>query len=936
PTVIDESLVNKMVADDRTKSVMFSSRTRNVETYIQWLGGERAVDVPDEYLLTKFQPKHIMDDFFHHIKSTTVDNDEQNKKLSLSYQHHYKNINVNAQCIELLRLRNCTNIISDSQSTNKMNSEQNKQFERGLTNPLRRTNHRRSRLSLDLNFEQISQERIRNNSNLCFEDEAYCTSKRVQQKEETTVLTRKSSSGNSSKLSSIETPILSSSPIPHIDTVDDIYSKLDLAQSILLMESDWHDIARMREIAQTGTFQNSLNLLPMLTKDQSIEMFHEINDDFKTIVDDFVTLIEAKLNETETKMFDANFIRSSSPSLFDTINEYKSCLTLFKRKEFYNLLIAFDQILKMRLPAALPDEEMLKENNLNDDDELLKLSQYAIDELKIVKIEKGIEPLGLTIRSDNGKIHIARIIFGGAAYKSALFQINDEILEVNDKPVTGRRLNDVCTLLSQCTGMIKFLLAPDKQHQQLTNTSKIRTHSVSTLSSTGSSSPKTSLIKPLFIRAMFSYEPVDDQLLPCKELGLRFQRGDILRVVGREDDDFWQAFRETKSSMKCLAGLIPSDKLQQKRVALLKSIEEDDELYSDEENENPGKKYGRRRRKKKTKTTTPSCMTCVRGQRHRNSIQRNRRSITHSIQYNNRSYLHDSGNNERMDNDDKLDDIPTIQHSTNHFSLTDTRQYQSRSKHSLLDEFNITEPSSYRFYEPVFRYDPKSLLQYHHSTESNETLTTRPIILLGAPNVGRHELRRRLLQTEPTIFDVAIPHTTRQKRLTEFDHHDYHFISKQEFLDKINEKEFVEYGEYERHLYGTTKESIKTIIYQKRKICVLNLNPDALQTFEKTDIFPYVICIAAPNIDKLKRLDLDRKEHLTHNDYLDILRQSRSIERRHHMLFDYLIINQDLDKTYMELRQHILRIQNDTQQWIRACYRSSNRTLVTTCGGQEI
>ncbi|CAF4529869.1 unnamed protein product, partial [Rotaria magnacalcarata] len=38
---------------------------------------------------------------------------------------------------------------------------------------------------------------------------------------------------------------------------------------------------------------------------------------------------------------------------------------------------------------------------------------------------------------------------------------------------------------------------------------------------------------------------------------------------------------------------------------------------------------------------------------------------------------------------------------------------------------------------------------------------TRPIILLGAPNVGRHELRRRLLQTEPNLFDVAIPHTTR-------------------------------------------------------------------------------------------------------------------------------------------------------------------------------
>ncbi|CAF0914089.1 unnamed protein product, partial [Didymodactylos carnosus] len=810
-----------------------------------------------------------------------------------------------------------------------------KQFERGLINPLRRSCHRRSRLSLDLNFEQI-QQRIRNNSSLYYEDEAYCTSKRVRS-DEITDLTRKASNGSSSKLSSVDQATLSSSPIPHIDTVDDIYSKLDLAQSLLLMESDWNDIARIREIAQTGTFQNSLSLLPMLTsKDQSIELFHEMNDDLKSIIDNFLTLIETKLNETEMKMFDSNVSRSSSPSLFDRINEYKNCLTIFKRKEFYNLLTAFDQILKMRLPAALPDEEMLKENKLNDDDELVKLSQYAIDELKIVKIEKGVEPLGLTIRSDNGKIRVARIIFGGTAHKSALFQINDEILEINDNAIKGYRLNDVCALLSQCTGMIKFLLAPDKQHQQQsTDTTKNRTYSVSTLSSTGSSSPKLSIVKPLFIRAMFSYEPMDDQLLPCKEVGLNFQRGDILRVVGREDDDFWQSFRETKSPIKSMAGLIPSDRLQQKRVALLKSIEEDDDkLYSDTENEYSQKKH-RKRRKKKTKTTIPSCVTCIHGHRNRHSIRRNRRSITNrSAQYNNRSFLHDINDNEKIDNNDQLDETATIQHSTNHFSLTDTRQYQSRSKQSLSDEFNITEPSSYRFYEPVFRYDPKLLVQNDCSTNLSETPITRPIILLGAPNVGRHELRRRLLQTEPNIFDVAIPHTTREKRLTEFDHHDYHFISKQEFLNKINEREFVEYGEYEKNFYGTTKKSIKTIIYQKRKICVLNLNSDALQTFEKTDIFPYVICIAAPNLDKLKRLDLDRKDQLTDNDYLDILRQSRSIERRHHMLFDYLIINQDLDKTYMELRQHILKIQNDTEQWIRACYRSSNRTLVATYDGE--
>ncbi|CAF1394761.1 unnamed protein product, partial [Didymodactylos carnosus] len=118
--VVDESLLNKMVADDRLKSVMFSAQTRDMDTFIQWLGGERAVDVPDEYLLATFQHKH----FVNHKKNTSVDNVEQNQNSSLSCQHHYNDVNVNAQCIELLRLRNCTEKIDNSQTMNETNSEQ--------------------------------------------------------------------------------------------------------------------------------------------------------------------------------------------------------------------------------------------------------------------------------------------------------------------------------------------------------------------------------------------------------------------------------------------------------------------------------------------------------------------------------------------------------------------------------------------------------------------------------------------------------------------------------------------------------------------------------------------------------------------------------------------------------------------------------------------
>lgn len=101
----------------------------------------------------------------------------------------------------------------------------------------------------------------------------------------------------------------------------------------------------------------------------------------------------------------------------------------------------------------------------------------------------------------------------------------------------------------------------------------------------------------------------------------------------------------------------------------------------------------------------------------------------------------------------------------------------------------------------------------------------------------------------------------------------------------------------------------------------MNLNPDAIRTFDRTDLYPFIICIAAPAYERLKRLELDHREQLTEKDYREILRQSRSLERHHYLLFDAILINNDLDRTYAELRELIVRIQHDDQQWVRARYR---------------
>lgn len=53
---------------------------------------------------------------------------------------------------------------------------------------------------------------------------------------------------------------------------------------------------------------------------------------------------------------------------------------------------------------------------------------------------------------------------------------------------------------------------------------------------------------------------------------------------------------------------------------------------------------------------------------------------------------------------------------------------------------------------------------------------------------------------------------------------EYQFVSKATFLEDINNERFVEYGEHEKHLFGTSKDAVRQVV-NKGKICVLNLHP---------------------------------------------------------------------------------------------------------------
>ena len=69
------------------------------------------------------------------------------------------------------------------------------------------------------------------------------------------------------------------------------------------------------------------------------------------------------------------------------------------------------------------------------------------------------------------------------------------------------------------------------------------------------------------VRAQFSYDPADDESVPCRQAALAFRRGNVLEIVSQDDVDWWQARPAAVDHhvIRGLVGLIPAARLLPER-----------------------------------------------------------------------------------------------------------------------------------------------------------------------------------------------------------------------------------------------------------------------------------------------------------------------------------------------------------------------------------
>ncbi|XP_031366198.1 MAGUK p55 subfamily member 7 isoform X5 [Apis dorsata] len=204
----------------------------------------------------------------------------------------------------------------------------------------------------------------------------------------------------------------------------------------------------------------------------------------------------------------------------------------------------------------------------------------------------------------------------------------------------------------------------------------------------------------------------------------------------------------------------------------------------------------------------------------------------------------------------------------------------------------------------------------------------RPVVLIGPPGVGRNELKRRLMATDPDKYKTPVPYTSRQPRPGEINGKEYHFVSREKMEEEIEAGKFIEYGEYKGNLYGTSSESVSSLI-NAGYVCLLNPHYQALKMLRTPQTKPYVIYIKPPRFEILKEtrndararstFDESNSRGFTDEEFSEILHSAARIEFLYTHLFDEVIVNADLPIAFEQLVNAVHRVESEPL-WVPASW----------------
>ncbi|XP_077828099.1 MAGUK p55 subfamily member 2 isoform X5 [Macaca mulatta] len=196
----------------------------------------------------------------------------------------------------------------------------------------------------------------------------------------------------------------------------------------------------------------------------------------------------------------------------------------------------------------------------------------------------------------------------------------------------------------------------------------------------------------------------------------------------------------------------------------------------------------------------------------------------------------------------------------------------------------------------------------------------KTLVLIGAQGVGRRSLKNKLIMWDPDRYGTTVPYTSRRPKDSEREGQGYSFVSRGEMEADIRAGRYLEHGEYEGNLYGTRIDSIRGVV-AAGKVCVLDVNPQAVKVLRTAEFVPYVVFIEAPDFETLRAMNRAALEsgvstkQLTEADLRRTVEESSRIQRGYGHYFDLCLVNSNLERTFRELQAAMEKLRTEPQ-WV--------------------
>ncbi|XP_028165661.1 disks large 1 tumor suppressor protein isoform X6 [Ostrinia nubilalis] len=422
------------------------------------------------------------------------------------------------------------------------------------------------------------------------------------------------------------------------------------------------------------------------------------------------------------------------------------------------------------------------------------------EEPRVVDIEKGPQGLGFNIvgGEDGHGIYVSFLLAGGPAERSGELRRGDRLLAVNDTDITHATHEQAAKALKSTGQNVKLTVVyrPQEYNKFEARINELKqSHTLL----------RTSQKRSLYVRALFDYDPVKDDGLPSR--GLPFRYGDILHVTNASDDEWWQARRLDKTEADAI-GIIPSKRRWER------------------------KQRARDRQVKFQGQGTPVSTVSS----SQSTLERKKKTLSFSRKF---PFMK---SREDGKSEDGSDQEPFMLCYTQEDANADG-EILYRVELPMMEEITLIYLEDESQDETVLSYETVQQLTISY---------TRPVIILGPL---KDRINDDLISEFPDKFGSCVPHTTRPRRDYEVDGRDYHFVASREQMERdIQNHLFIEAGQYNDNLYGTSVASVREVA-EKGKHCILDVSGNAIKRLQVAQLYPIAIFIKPKSVESIMEMN---------------------------------------------------------------------------------